>query len=129
MRDANRDPQGYLKKITAEFLYAPDRWRAKLLWFLKAPCQDCYRSLRYRHFTCLTCFYRRSKTEKGRKELRYVRDITMHFDSVSGKMFPVPKNYCCYGLICKTNVDGKIPIWKIVPLKLLMTLAERIAEW
>jgi len=130
-RRAARDPDAYLRHTSEEFNRAPDRLRRFFLGWLKAPCrpEDCSKHLRYRHFTCLSCWERRARTPKQSSGFRYVKRIVMVSESVSGRTFVMPKHYSSYALICKTRVDGKLAPWKWVPLKILMSIAERIAEW
>ena len=108
-----------------------DRGIRKLLGFLKAPCkpEDCPHHLLYRHFTCLTCPIRRYRTQGRDSGYRHVKRLMVILESATGRTLVVPKHYRSYGLIIKTRADGSVPAWKRIPLKLLCTLAERIAEW
>lgn len=78
------------------------------------------------HFTCLTCPIRREAYGKTTHYKRYPRVIIV-LESASGKGILVPEHYRSYGLMI--DLDSHFIQLKSHVLKLLMTLAERIAEW
>lgn len=120
-----------LRKLQAQFERNNDRGFRRLLGFLKAPCkpEDCVKHLKYRHFTCLTCPPRRYREQGVDSGYRKVKRMVVVLESASGRGIVVPKHYRSYGLIIKTRDDGSVPAWKKIPIKILCTVAERIAEW
>jgi len=79
------------------------------------------------HFTCLTCPTRRYRSNPDGKFRRY-KFAMMRLQSASGRDFVLPKRYMTYGLFIPVGVDGQAAVWKRICLKLLMSIAERIAE-
>lgn len=106
--------------------------RPDLTSFPSAPCKEqCYhRNLKRFHLTCLTCYDRRFRNRTWRsKNLREYKQIVMIMDSASGRRFALPENYITYGIILPTNKRGLVNPLKCGFIKVLMTIAERIAEF
>jgi hypothetical protein len=118
-----------LEKEVERWQKAPDTLRKRFLWFLKAPCPQsvCSKHLIYRHFTCLTCPERRYRANPNGKFRRYQRAMIM-LESASGRGFILPKRYYSYGLFIPANDEGEVPLWKRMILKIVLTMAERVAE-
>jgi len=95
----------------------------------QAPCTwRCGKPLHRFHLTCLTCPTRRlakQKTPLG-KWAHYDKVLIM-LESPSGRGFDLPRHYRAYGLII--NTDTKLCGLKLLILKWLRTIEERIAEW
>ena len=113
--------------------YARWTWnRPDLFNFPHAPCQWlCEREgLKRFHFTCLTCWTRRLHFHtRGSENLRKYKTIMMIMTSPDGKWFALPDNYLSYGIILPTNEKGLVNPLKSGIVKVLMTIAERIAEF
>lgn len=106
--------------------------RPDLSGFPPAPCRgQCYhKNLKRFHLTCLTCYDRRFRNKSWRSgNLRLYKQIVMMMDSASGRMFALPDNYMTYGIIIPTNKQGLVNPLKCGIIKVLMTIAERIAEF
>jgi hypothetical protein len=61
--------------------------------------------------------------------LREYKQIIMIMTSPLGKRYKMPDNYMTYGLVIPTNNKGLVNPVKCIFIKILMTLAERIAEF
>ena len=106
--------------------------RPDFLSFPKAPCQWlCQRDgLRRFHLTCLTCWLRRFTFQTQRSEnLRKYKQIIMIMQSPDGKDYALPDSYTTYGIILPVNERGLVHPLKAGIVKVLMTIAERIAEF
>jgi hypothetical protein len=130
-RELYSHPKNAPKTGTEE--YAKWTWnRPDLLNFPKAPCHWlCERpGLTRFHFTCLTCWTRRMTFHTRRsKNLRQYKTIMMIMYPPKGKWFALPDNYLSYGIILPTNERGLVNPVKAGIVKVLMTIAERIAEF
>ena len=121
--------QTFEKYVDSWWRGCSDRVRSRLFWFLKPFCppSECHMRMRHLHFSCLTCPTRRQRRDPEGKFRRYPRAL-MVLESASGKGFVLPKRYMTYGLFIPVGVDGQPPIWKRIILKIMMSIAERIAE-
>ena len=111
------------------------RWlweRPDLTGFPPTPCHGyCYRkNLKRFHLTCLTCPDRRFRNRTWRsRNLKEYKQIIMILESPLGKKFVLPESYMTYGMVIPTNSRGLVHPLKSICIKVLMTLAERIAEF
>ena len=61
--------------------------------------------------------------------MREYKQIIMIMDSPSGRTYALPDNYSTYGIILPVNEKGLMNPLKAGIFKVLMTIAERIAEF
>ena len=100
--------------------------------FPPAPCQWLCRRPKIRrfHFTCLTCSDRRHYFNTWRsKHLKEYKKIIMVMEPAAGRRFFLPERYMSYGIIIPVNERGLVNPLKAGFVKVLMTIAERIAEF
>ena len=82
------------------------------------------------HFTCLTCSDRRHYFKTWRsKHLKEYKKIIMVMEPAAGRRFFLPERYMSYGIIIPVNERGLVNPLKAGFVKVLMTIAERIAEF
>ena len=119
---------------------------ARDIWsFPPAPCPWlCKRNFRRFHFTCLTCWTRRLHFKKrGHEKLKwytkaymankppvgYRGAIPLRVGNVMcGDKVGLPVYYTNYGIFIPTSREGAVNRFRLVIVKYLLTLAERIAE-
>lgn len=61
--------------------------------------------------------------------MREYKQIIMIMDSPSGRKYALPDNYQTYGIVLPVNRKGLVHPLKAGVIKVLMTIAERVAEF
>ncbi len=125
-------PKNAPKTVNASLIHWLTQ-RPDLLNFPPAPCSWlCKRkgTIRRFHFTCFTCYMRRYFYRTRRSEnLREYKTLVMILESPSGTSYILPDTYMTYGLVIPTSPQGLVNPVKAGTLKVLLTIAERIAEF
>ena len=106
--------------------------RGDTLSFPPAPCTWlCQRKdIRRFHLSCLTCPTRRYYlTKRGKEKFTRYKNLVYFMESVTGRGFILPKRYKTYGLVFPLRDDGTMNWVKTGIIKVLLTIAERIAEF
>jgi hypothetical protein len=120
--------EGLAAKLDYQRSYRRGKDRFRSLLPIHAPCpQLCSEIVAAKgfHFTCLTCQKRKFEFKKrGFEKLSKRQTLVLVMQSASGKGFILPKSFDSYGLIIPRGINR----FRRQAIKMLMTLAERIAE-